>query len=329
MAKQDGVVLSVSSSGVIVQYSDGTKQGYQIGRIYGKAAGLIIPHEIVTDLKPGAQFKKGDPIIYNSGFFEKDVLNKNQIIWKSATIAKTVLLESPDTLEDSSAISSELSNRLRTKITKVRTVVVSFDQHIHRLVKPGDKLETESILCVIDDAIGGNVTIDEEILDTLRVLSSQTPLSKMKGVVERIEVYYHGELEDANESLKKIAQVSDNELLKRNKAANKPLFTGMVNEDFRIDNEPLAPDTMAIQIYITTDVPCTVGDKGVFANQMKTVIGRIFGDSVRTESGTKIDAIFGAKSIDDRIVLSPIIIGTTTTLLDVIAKKAVEIYRKN
>ncbi len=61
---------------------------------------------------------------------------------------------------------------------------------------------------------------------------------------------------------------------------------------------------------------------------MKTVFGRVFGENTVTESGKPIDAIFGAKSIDDRIVLSPIVIGTTTTLLDVIGKKAVEMYKK-
>lgn len=60
---------------------------------------------------------------------------------------------------------------------------------------------------------------------------------------------------------------------------------------------------------------------------MKTVFGRVFGNSVRTESGLPIDAIFGARSIDDRIVGSPFLIGTTATLLDVIGKKMVEIYK--
>lgn len=46
-----------------------------------------------------------------------------------------------------------------------------------------------------------------------------------------------------------------------------------------------------------------------------------------TESGEIIDAVFGGKSVDDRIVNSPAIIGTTNTLLKVISKKAVEIYR--
>lgn len=59
---------------------------------------------------------------------------------------------------------------------------------------------------------------------------------------------------------------------------------------------------------------------------MKSVFGGVFEGNVRTESNRKIGAIFGAKSVDDRIVLSPYVIGTTNTLLDVIGQKAVEAY---
>ena len=60
---------------------------------------------------------------------------------------------------------------------------------------------------------------------------------------------------------------------------------------------------------------------------MKTVISEVMENDYITESGTKIDAIFGSKSIDDRIVESPYIIGTTNTLLGVGARRAVDIYR--
>lgn len=66
----------------------------------------------------------------------------------------------------------------------------------------------------------------------------------------------------------------------------------------------------------------------MFCNQMKTVFGQVMSGETTTESGKVIDAIFGQKSIDDRIVLSPSLIGTTTTLLDVIAKKAIAAYKK-
>lgn len=46
-----------------------------------------------------------------------------------------------------------------------------------------------------------------------------------------------------------------------------------------------------------------------------------------TESGKVIDAVFGSKSVGDRIVNSVDMIGTTNTLLDVIGKKVVKAYR--
>ncbi len=48
---------------------------------------------------------------------------------------------------------------------------------------------------------------------------------------------------------------------------------------------------------------------------------------VIAEDGSEIDAIFGEKSIQARIVGSPHLIGTTNTLLRVIAKKAVALYK--
>jgi hypothetical protein len=210
----------------------------------------------------------------------------------------------------------------------MRAIIVNFNQKIHKLVEVGNKLDYESILCLIEDAVSASGSLlDQETLDTLRVLGAQSPQAKVRGVVERIEVFYHGDKDDMNQSLRTLADESDKAMIKRNESAGKTPFTGSVDDNYRIENEPLALDTAAIQIYITSDVTAGVGDKGVFANQMKTVFGRVFEDNIRTESGTDIDAVFSASSIDDRIVISALIIGTTATLLNVIGKKAVEAYR--
>jgi hypothetical protein len=328
MAKQDGKVIKLNEDGIVVEYTDGSRIGVELGRRYGKAAGLVIPHEIVTHLKNDAEFKRGDTIAYNTGFFEPDVLNPKQIIWKSSVNAKTVLMESTYTFEDSSAVSRRLASKLTTKTTTMRAVIVNFNQQIHSLVKVGDKLEYESILCLIEDAVSaGNSLLDQETLDTLRVLGAQSPQAKVRGRVERIEVFYHGDKEDMSQSLKSLTDASDEIMVKRNQAVNRTAFTGSVDDNYRIENEPLALDTAAIQIYITSEVSAGVGDKGVFANQMKTVFGRVFENNIRTESGTDIDAVFSASSIDDRIVVSALIIGTTATLLNKIGKLAVEAYR--
>ena len=64
----------------------------------------------------------------------------------------------------------------------------------------------------------------------------------------------------------------------------------------------------------------------MFANQLKTVFSKVMDYDITAENGTKIDAVFGARSIDDRIVLSPIIIGTTNVVLELIGKEAVKAY---
>lgn len=327
-ARQDGKVISKTNEGIQIQYADGTIKGIIVGRRFGSAAGLIIPHNVITDLELGDKFKAGDIVVYNNGFFEKDFLNPKQVVWKVGVMARTVLYESNQTLEDASSISRELAAKLTTKVTKVKNVVVTFDQIIKKMIKVGDKVEPETILCIIEDAVTSNSNLfDEESLNTLRLLSNQSPTSKVRGVVERIEVFYHGSKEDMTHSLSTIASTYDKDVSTRHKAVGKENVDGSVNGDLRIEGEPLALDTVAIRFYISSDVDSNVGDKGVFANQMKTVFSEVFDNSMTTETGEKIDAVFGQKSIADRIVSSPELIGTTTTLLDVLGKRAAKIYR--
>lgn len=65
----------------------------------------------------------------------------------------------------------------------------------------------------------------------------------------------------------------------------------------------------------------------MFASQLKSVFGEVMATPMHTESGEKIDAVFGYRSIAARIVTSSVLMGTTATLLKVISKKAVDIYK--
>lgn len=327
-AKQDGKVVSVTKDGVLVEFADGTRKGVQLGRRYGQAEGSTIPHTVVTDLKEGQSFKRGAALAYNTGFFQKDWLNPGQLTMRDGVLARTVLMEAAITLEDSSAISKKLSNQLTTDITKVKTIVVRFDQAVHQLVKVGQDVGSEDILCIIEDAVTyGNRLFDKDSLDTLKLLSANSPQAGFKGQVERIEVFYHGEPEDMSASLQELVAVADRELVKRHRSIGGKGYTGRVDDGFRLEGDSLELDTLAIRVYITADVSSNVGDKLVFSNQLKTVIGKVLEGEWRTESGLEIDAVFGAKSVGDRIVTSPYIIGTTTTLLQWIGQNAAKIYR--
>lgn len=327
-ARQDGKIIEITDEGMIVEFADGTQEGVELGRRFGSAAGLTVPHQITCDLKPGHKFKAGHVLSYNSDWYARDPKNPTNVLWKGGITVKTAIFDSSQTLEDSSVISMEVAKQLTTRMTKVRTIVVRADQSVKRLVKVGREVAAEDILCVIEDAVTAAAGMfDEESLDTLRVLGSHMPAAKAHGVVERIEVFYHGDKEDMSESVRALANASDRQFAQRRKAHGKKVLTGSVDEGFRVDGTPLSLDTVAIRIYITSDVPMGVGDKGVFMNQLKTVVGDVMDDTCTTEDGTKIGGIFGYKPIADRIVNSPDTVGTTATLLLVIAEKAYEIYK--
>ena len=329
LAKDDGKVVSLNENGVIVEYKDGTQKGVLLGRNYGKAEGSVYPHDIVSMVKLGQTFKKGDPIAYNSGFFEPDFLNPKRILLKNSMTVKTVLLESNQTHEDASCISKELGERMRAKTTKIRTFNLEFSQNLVNVVKVGQEVNPKTLLMIIEDQITSTTDVfDQQSLEALKRLSNQAPKANYLGVVDKIEIRYHGDKRDMSSSLKLLADRSDKLMADNCKATGTPVITGRVNDDYRVEGTPLALDKAEVKIFITIDTPAGVGDKGIFASQMKSVIGEVMDYSVHAEDGTKIDAMFGYRSVAARIVESPLIMGTTISVLNKAGSIFVQIYRK-
>lgn len=330
VARQPGVVKSMNETGLIVLY-DGDKEetGIQIGRYYGTAAGLVVPHQVIAHVKVGQKFKVGDCLVYNTGFYEPDMLEPSKVIYKTAMDVTTVLWESTQTLEDASSISPRLAERSTTTITKMKSIVVNFTDEISKLIDVGAKTEFDTPLCYISDSVvGTSGAFDEETMDSLAMLKSQTPRAGVKGQVERIEVYYHGDIEDMSESLQKITIKSDKEMKQRAQGSKKPVYTGQVDAGFRNDGTPLGYNEVTIRIYITSHVNSGLGDKGAFCNQLKTIVSEVMPGDYKTESGELIDAIFGYKSIDARIVTSSNRIGLASTILRHISQDAADAYFK-
>lgn len=59
---------------------------------------------------------------------------------------------------------------------------------------------------------------------------------------------------------------------------------------------------------------------------MKTVFSKTIVDPYKTEDGKEIGAVFGANSIDDRIVNSAVIIGAANAVLEMIEDQAIRDY---
>jgi hypothetical protein len=326
-AKQKGVVKEITDHGIEVQFADGSSKAYPIGRHYGENAGMTIPHTLVTNLRAGQKFDEGDAITFNKGFFKPDTLNPKQVVWCNGTYAHFALCEPADVIEDASVISQELANMLMTEQTKQRTLVINFNQAVNRLVKVGDAVKYDDILCIIQDEITSGLDIyDEADIDSLKALGSQAPKAKYDGVVERIEVFYRGDKEDMSESIRKIANLGDREVAARRKSLNKMVVTGAVDEGFKVKGNSIPLDSVAIRIYITGPEPAGVGDKIVLVNQLKSIIGKVIKEPMKAVDGTVILGRFSYTSIARRIVNSPDVTGSTTAVLMKGAELAVAAY---
>lgn len=326
-ARTGGKVTAKTDTAISITYDDGETVSYEIGRRFGIWSGSIIPHDISCELKLGDTVAKGDVLLYNKQYFVRDKLDPKQVLYKTALLARVVLTEVTETIEDSSAITEALAKRMTTLSTEVRYINVSFDQEIRNLVTKGTKLEPESILCRLHSKSEGNQDIfDDDSIALLDIISSSAPRAKIVGVVDKIEVVYSGEMEDMSNSLRLITEKSDAEIRRSNKQLGKRAADGRVDAGFRVGGQPVENNTAIIKVYITGEVPMGVGDKLVFSHQMKSIVGRVITGVHASEDGEPVDATFSYDSVSRRIVTSAERIGTTNSLLVHLGKLFVEAY---
>ena len=329
-ATKKGKVIEVDEdSHIYVEYTDGEILKAPLGKKYGTVTGTTVPHELVTDFKVGDVVKPDTIITYNKGFFKRDTLDKGQVNWLGGTIAKIALMERPNTFEDACEISPVFSKKLVTSLSHIRDVRVNFKDVIHDLVKIGDELESDSTICIIEDYVAASRgDFGDDAKKIMETLNRSAPKADGRGIVEKIEVLYHGDIDDMSTSLKKITMASDRNLKKERKALGKPAVTGRVDASMRIGRDSLPLDGAVIRVYMTTKLGAGEGDKGVVANQLKTVFSHVMSPTNRTIDNEPLDMIFGNLSIQNRMVDSAYIMGTTISLLKHMSKLVYQFYNE-
>lgn len=326
-AEEDGSVTSVADRGIIVTYASGKQSGIELGRVYGKAEGTLYPHDIISPVKLGEKFKKGDILAYNTKFFEPDFIDPKNVILKTSGVCRVVFQETNSEHEDSCMISKSFGKKATTEVTKLKSYIVDFKQNLLDVRKPGDVVSPKDILMIIEDEItASSGQFSGEALSTLRRLSNVSPKAGVQGVVERIEVLYHGDKRDMSATLKKFADRSDLDLQRVAKETGAPVVTGRVTDDYRVKGVALELDKAEIRFYLTTKAGSGLGDKVVLGHQMKATVSMVSDTDLISENGDVIDATFSYGGVARRGVLSPALLGSTITLLDAIGKKAAQLY---
>lgn len=327
-AQQAGKVVKVTSESIGVEYEDGTKDGTKLGTWHGDMAGKSISHTYITDLKEGDTFTPGSVLAWNKTFFERDLFSNTNVVNKTSALATVALLESNDTLEDGCAVDASIGEKLTTIITKKRAIAVSFDHDLFEVKKIGDKVNFDDALFTMTDSkVSG--TISQTELKALARLAKFSPKAKQSGTVANLEIMYQGELEDMTESLRDLC-VTENKRRKnlvKNTGARES-ETAQVKDTIYFGGEEVAPNTVVIKYSIDDDSVLGTGDKLVVANQLKSIVGRKMVGSNKTEDGRDVNLIFGWRSINDRIVLSPLKMGVLATMSKHVMKSVVAAYKK-
>ena len=321
-AEEEGTVIKVTKSELTVEYKTRGKKVYRLYSWTSKEeAGSCYTHEMVPNFKEGDLFIKDDSLVYDKLFFEPCVFNPRRVLYKQGTMITVMLSEDPQTWNDSIAISNELHTVLGTTLTKVKSHVIEKTDNILNLVEIGSKVDPNTTLyTVINSDMPIDETLDEKALGILSELAVTSPKAKVKGTVNKIIVFYNFDPETASDSIRKLIEYSDKVLMKATG------YSGRVGPSYSIQGKLLEPNSIELKVYIDVKEAMGTGDKCIIGNQLKCTVGEVFDYNLTTESGDKIDAVFSALSISARIVNSPNLIGTTTTLLKKIEDDVLKMY---
>jgi len=326
MAKQDGIVLDKTEKLLTVRYKDNTTESIKLGIQYGRMEGSVYPHPIISNLTKGSKFKVGDYLSYNTSFFEPDWLDESKLVMKMGRDVTIAIALTDEVLEDSSAISKELSEEMSSYIIKEKIYVLEFNKNIINILPVGSKVSPNTILFTVVDSDADFSNLSESTITMLQNLASISPKAKVEGIIDKYEVKYNGEKSDMSSTFRKLTNQLEKEEYEASKGTSREITNCLVTSEYRSEGKNLRVDTIELKVFIKVLLKQNIGSKGVFAGQMKSVISSVYSETMVTESGTKIDGIFSISSILNRIVNSPILMGTTTRLTKHVSKKVADMY---
>lgn len=310
------------------------------GETLATVSGSYFRHDIalMKDWKVGDKFKKGELLTYHKGFFNKDDYFKS-VDWEHGVTANVAFLMKDMTLEDACDITKEFSEKMTFNAIELRTIKISSDMVIKKIVKTGSEIAFDDNLIEIEypeiEMMNlGDVDKEDDFNDVIDELKSIRAKSKHNGKIHRIDIFRTCETDVMHPKTAAIIKKYDSEKRKVQKfskgsiSEDKYTPSGILPPDVRIKGTELGENSILICFYIEEKMPCGIGDKLVFDSSLKTIISNVSEDGYETEDGGKLDALFNTKGVNNRIVLSVIKTGILNKIVKKIQDDAVNIYFK-
>ena len=279
--------------------------------------GFYITLKLDTDLKENSIFKKDEILAYDKSSFSNKVGESDNPAYNIGVLAKVAIMNTDEGFEDSTSISSWLSEAMATDVVVEKDIDLSKNTNLYSIVKVGQEVQEGDPLIVFQNsfeeedanALLKNITDPEYVSDLGRIRLK----SKYTGVIQDIKIYRTCELEEMSDSLKKLVIPYEKEIKARKKKFQEYHAPGenMLEPDYKM--QPTGPmknnqDGVKIVFYIKYNDKLSVGDKVVAQSANKGVVKNIFpeGEAPFSEFRPEEDihALFAARSFNARMVTS-------------------------
>lgn len=271
-------------------------------------------------LKEGDTFNKGEILAKDNKYMIGS--SKDDISYSTGALCKVAVASSDGTYEDSSLISSKLTNKMKSKITMKKEMVLGVNTNIDFMVKKGDNVKTGDPLIIFENSFE-DASINEfleklgsDFDEAINSMTKNTYRSKYTGKVIDIKVYYNRDIEDFSPSIQKILKtyISKNEKIKNILLKNSsPDSLNQMNlpsidkiDGFKIKGKEV--DGLLIEFYIEYEDFLGIGDKIAFYGPCKTIISDVLDERTEmafrnNEKGEReiLDAILSPLSLVSRM----------------------------
>ncbi|QXN67858.1 hypothetical protein FPHOBKDP_00104 [Listeria phage LPJP1] len=323
-AKYDGKVDKIDTVNnlMMVSYDNGKKDIIDIGVVMNKnsGGGFFLAQSKDIMFKEGQKFKNGEILAKNPNFFIGD--KQGEISYAIGKLSKVALAPLDGTYEDSSMISSSMSEDMTSKITMKKDLVLGTSANLSYIVKEGQNVKTGDSLAVFenefdDDSINQLLnTIGDKFEEEIQEISNKVVKSKYTGVVQKINIYYNREIDEFSSSLQKLIKAYISKYEKKNKIISDYMKDSDIDISYdmnipsitKMDSDKIKGndvDGLLIEFYIEYEDNLSTGDKVTYYTALKTVISDVFpeGEEPFAESDPEehIEAVLSPLSVISRM----------------------------
>lgn len=324
-AEADGKVIEVTDEYMIIEY-DNTHRSSEYNHACislkeeikkNSDGGFYVTIKLDTDLKVGDTFKQEDIIAYNRATYSNKNGETDHLAYNLGVLAKVAILNTDEGFEDSTSVSSWLSDAMTTDVVIEKDKDLSKNTNVYHIAQAGQPIQEGDPLLIFQNAFDEkdanqllNVITDPEFVSDLGRVKLK---SKYTGIVQDVVIYRTCEISEMSESLQKIVTEYEKGIKARKTMYEKYGIPGINTfpPDYKMQPTGIMKnniDGVKIVFYISYNDKLSVGDKIVAQSANKGVVKNIFPEGQAPFSefrpNEQIHALFAARSFNARMVTS-------------------------